>query len=106
MVIALDTPTDPADAAERRQVQEPLIVGVGVLPDEERGVLDVVGICEPDERAIAGLPRSLEGKQRQDPLAHAPLPGEEAHPHLGTRVPARIAILDLLRHPLGCLGAL
>ena len=44
---------DAADAPERRQEEEALVLGVRVLPDQEAGALDVVRIGEADEQAVA-----------------------------------------------------
>ena len=41
------------DAPERRQKEKAFVGGVGVLPDQEAGALDVVRIAETDEQAIA-----------------------------------------------------
>ena len=44
---------DAADAPERRQEEEALVLGGRVFPDQEAGALDVVRIAEPDEQAVA-----------------------------------------------------
>jgi hypothetical protein len=44
---------DPADAPERRQVEEPLVVTLRMFPDEEPGAADVVGVCEADQQPVA-----------------------------------------------------
>ena len=94
-------------ASERRQVEKPLVVRVGVLEDEEPGAADVVRVGEADQQPIAGL--STQGRERQRPFSHAAMSIVELHPHLGSTVFADVSILhspgDLVgRELLGVAG--
>ena len=54
------------------------------------------GIGEADERAVARRRRSPRSVSSvSDALADAALAIEEPHPHLGARVAAGVAVLDL-----------
>ena len=93
---------DAADAAERRQIEEALVVAAGALPDQEAGAGDVVGVGEPHQHAIAGgaagraAPRTLER-----PLTRRG-PGDRtgAWASSSARVPAGVALVDLARDPV------
>ena len=93
---------DPTDAAERRQIQKALGVGVRLLPGEERRVLDVVGIRETHQGLIPGdrtAGTAAQGDEREGALADALLAVEESHAHGHARVAAGVAIVDLSREP-------
>ena len=92
---------DPADAADGRQVEEPLVIGIGVFPHEQGGVLEVVRGQKANQRLVAGGSRPAQREQRHRALAGASLAIEEAHPHLGTRVTADVAVLDLASDLVG-----
>ena len=92
---------DAANAPERRQIQEPLIVGAGMFPDEEAGVADVVRVGEADQRAVALALLAAHSEHRQDAFAHAALAVEQPHTHLGAGVAAGVAVADLAGHPFG-----
>ena len=69
---------DAAHAAERRQVQEALVVGARVLPDEKGGVADVVRIGKADQGAVAFALLPAEAEHRQGALADAALAVDRA----------------------------
>jgi hypothetical protein len=88
--------------AERRQVEKTLVVGGGLLDDEEAGALDVVGVGEPDQRSIrrhrpAGA--AAERGDRQRALTRPSLAVKQAHAHRRPHVLAGVAVLDLTGQP-------
>ena len=92
---------------ERRQ-EEALVLGVRVLPDQEAGALDVVGIAEADQQAIAvrrvgrraGAPRP-RSVIVEHPLAQPVVPVGELHAHGEAGVAAGVALLDAARDRVG-----
>ena len=99
--LLLFLPGDPADASERRQVEEPLVGGIVVLPDQERRAADVVGKGEAHQRLVAPAARALQRGNRQAALPHAALTIDETHPHLAAGIAAGVAVFHRLRHALG-----
>ena len=77
-----------------------------MLPDQEAGAADVVGIAEANQTPIA-VGRSGRGARRlataerrhfEHALADAGVPIRQLHPHRDARVAAEIAILDAPGH--------
>jgi hypothetical protein len=66
-----------------------------MLPDEEGGVADVGRCNEADQCAIARVRRAAQRREDHAPLAHAALPVEQPHAHLGSGIASRVAVANL-----------
>src|SRR4029079_6472211 len=100
------SPGDAAHAAERRQVEKPLVVSFRVFPDEEAGAADVARVGEAHEQAIpvgcgrgrARVAAASERDESKRAIADAAAAIEQLHPQLGARVAAGVTVLDAARN--------
>ena len=69
---------NPSDAAERRQIEEPFVVGRRVFPDQQCGAFDVVGAEKAHQDAVASGRITSQPEHDQRALAHALLAIEQA----------------------------